>query len=98
MLFDDGKYQWDTDKAAISEAKHGVSFEEAREVFADVNAVEFFDDAHSITEARFQRIGLTANRMLFVVYNERDERTRIIHARKATKAMERIYVEHNPQL
>jgi uncharacterized protein len=98
MLYDDGKYQWDTEKAAINEAKHGISFEEAREVFADAYAVEFFDDAHSIMEARFQRIGLTDNRLLFVVYTERDDRTRIIHARKATKAMEKIYVEHNPQL
>jgi uncharacterized DUF497 family protein len=50
MLFDDGKYQWDTEKAAINEAKHGVSFEEARTSFDDSNAVEFFDEEHSITE------------------------------------------------
>lgn len=98
MLYDDGKYQWDTEKAAINEAKHGISFEEAREVFADGYAVEIFDDAHSITEARYQRIGLTAHRLLFVVFTERNEHIRIIHARKATQAMEKIYVEHNQQL
>jgi uncharacterized protein len=95
MLYDDGEYQWDTEKAALNAAKHGVTFEEARAVFNDPLSVEFFDEDHSITEARYQRIGLSDRRLLIVVFTERAERTRIIHARRATKAMEQLYVEQN---
>ena len=34
-MHDDGRFEWDEDKAAINAARHGVSFEEAGEAFAD---------------------------------------------------------------
>jgi uncharacterized protein len=42
MTFDDSRFEWDEEKAAINAAIHGVTFEEAREVFDDPRAVEFF--------------------------------------------------------
>jgi uncharacterized protein len=93
MTFDDGRFEWDEEKAALNAASHGVTFEEAREVFDDPRAVEFFDPEHSDEEPRYARIGLSGRRLLFVVFTERGDRTRIIHARKASKTMEREYVE-----
>jgi uncharacterized DUF497 family protein len=61
MLHDDGKFEWDEDKAALNAAKHGVTFEEACEVFDDPHEVEFFDRDHSDDEARFARIGFRAS-------------------------------------
>ena len=89
-------FSWGEEKAAINEWNHGVSFEEAREVFDDPREVEFFDPAHSTPEEpRWVRIGLSGRRLLFVVFTHREDRIRIIHARKASKSMERIYVEEN---
>ena len=94
-MHDDGRFEWDEDKAIINAAKHGVSFEEAGEAFADPQRVEIFDDDHSLNEDRYQIVGLSKRRLLFVVFTERDNRIRLIHARKASKDMEILYVEQN---
>jgi uncharacterized protein len=95
MTFDDGRFEWDEDKAAINLDKHGVSFEEARGAFNDPFALEIFDDEHSENEPRYQLIGLSGRRLLLVAFAERGKRKRIIHARKATQSMEELYVEKN---
>lgn len=46
-------FEWDPPKAAANLKKHQISFEEARSVFFDEFAVQFFDDAHSVDEERF---------------------------------------------
>ena len=40
------KFEWDEAKAAVNLKVHGVSFNEAIEVFFDPKAVEGFDAAH----------------------------------------------------
>lgn len=87
----EGEFEWDADKAAANVEKHGVTFEEAMGVFFDPNAAELPDLAHP---DRFNIIGFSArSRLLFVVAVERGERTRIISARKATKAEACTYEE-----
>lgn len=98
MTYEDDSFVWEIEKAQLNAAKHGVTFEEARQAFADSHAVEVFDEAHSIDEARNQLIGLSGHRLLFVIFTVRGDRQRIIHARKATKSMEQFYVEQNPTL
>jgi len=46
-------YEWDRDKAAQNEQKHGVSFDEAATVFLDPLAITFDDPDHSATERGF---------------------------------------------
>ena len=41
------RFVWDPKKARANLNKHGVAFEEARSVFYDEHAVEFYDDTHS---------------------------------------------------
>jgi uncharacterized protein len=94
-MHDDGRFEWDEDKAAINATKHGVSFDEAIEVFDDPRRVEIFDDDHSLDEERYQIIGLSRRGLLFTVFTERSERIRIIHARKANNDMRILYVEQN---
>ncbi len=94
-MHDDGRFEWDEDKAAINAAKHGVSFDEAIEVFDDPLRVEIFDDDHSLDEECYQIIGLSRRGLLFAVFTERSERIRIIHARKANNDMRILYVEQN---
>ena len=45
-------FEWDSDKAASNLLKHGVSFEEAANVFEDVFALTVEDSAHSDVEIR----------------------------------------------
>ena len=82
------KFEWDSSKEASNRKKHGVSFEEAKSVFYDEFAVQFFDEANSEKEDCFLMPGLSdgAN-LLIVCHCEREEGNaiRIISARKATK-------------
>ena len=85
-------YEWDASKAAANLAKHGVGFEEATTVFEDVCALTYRDLDHTLVEARYLTVGMSAtNRVLIVVTAERDERVRIISARKAISAERRDY-------
>ena len=84
------QFEWDADKAALNFKKHGVRFETAALVFNDENRIEFFDDAHSDFEERYNTIG-KVEEILFVVYTERKSLTRIISARIATPAERRMY-------
>jgi uncharacterized DUF497 family protein len=63
-----------------------VSFAEASTVFGDTAAITIHDPDHSVDEDRFVTIGLSARgRLLTVCYAEREERIRIISARKSTR-------------
>ncbi len=89
------KFTWDPDKAALNQKRHGVSFVEAAEVFADPFRLEMVDLAHSESEGRFVSIGMTRRKgVLFIVYIERVENEiRIISARKVTAYERKIYEE-----
>lgn len=78
----DSRFEWDDEKAARNAAKHGVTFEAAREAFDDPNALE--DPDHDPGEERWKLIGMTRTGLLLVVHTDRHERHRIISARKAT--------------
>ena len=65
-----------------------MSFEEAKLVFYDDFAIEYFDDNHAELEDRFLLLGMSQNsRLLFVChcFRDKDEVIRIISARKATR-------------
>ena len=88
------QFEWDTKKAATNLKKHGISFEEARSVFYDEFAVQFYDDGHSDDEDRFLMLGLSCeSKILLVCHCERDagHTIRIISARKATQNERKFY-------
>jgi len=88
---DDGQFQWDDAKAASNYAKHGVRFEDARDVFKDPCAIELIDDREDYGEERFVLICMAGNRLLTVVYTLRSERIRLISARGAEPHEQRHY-------
>lgn len=88
------QFEWDAEKAALNLKKHGVDFRDAVQVFNDVNRIEWYDFAHSDEEDRYNTIGMV-RQVLFVVYTERREKTRIISARKATPRERRIYDDNH---
>ncbi len=80
-------FEWDNEKNQLNQNKHGVSFEEAKSVFYDDNAIQFWDENHSEVEDRFLLLGRSSKmRILLVVhcFREADSVIRIISARKAT--------------
>ena len=87
-------FEWDSAKAATNLKKHNVSFEEAKTVFYDEFAVQFFDDEHSDGEDRFLMLGVSSvAKLLIVSHCERGngDIIRIISARKATKQESTFY-------
>jgi uncharacterized protein len=83
----DLRFEWDSGKASANSRKHGVSFEEAKSVFADERAKLIDDPDHSEDEDRFILLGLSSSlRVLIVCHCCREEGNviRIISARKAT--------------
>ncbi len=79
-------FEWDDAKNECNKKIHdGIGFEFAVRVFLDEKRIEKFDSEHSTTtEDRWNVIGMVED-ILFVVYTERGDKTRIISARKATK-------------
>ncbi len=83
-------FEWDSEKDLRNVKLHKISFETAKFVFKDKNRIEMFDEQHSGTEDRFITIR-KVRKVLFVVFTERGDRTRIISARLATKAERKFY-------
>ena len=52
-------FSWDVRKNEANRKKHGVSFDEAKTVFYDENAIRYFDPDHSEDEDRFLRVKKT---------------------------------------
>jgi uncharacterized protein len=90
---DDGSFQWDDAKAASNVARHAVTFEAAREAFADPLAVDWPDRRHAYGEERYIIIGMAESRLLCVAYTTRGDATRIISARGAEPHERRRYHE-----
>lgn len=88
------RFSWDPTKARSNLKKHGVSFEEAKSIFYDEFAIQFYDE-NSLDEDRFILLGPSnQSRILVVVHCERGEsgdELRIISARKATISERRYY-------
>ncbi len=87
-------FEWDSKKDKSNTSKHSVSFEEARRVFYDEHAIQFYDPDHSEDEDRFIMLGKSFKfRTLVVCHCFRVEETiiRIISARKADKEEEQVY-------
>lgn len=79
-------FEWDPFKAKANLLKHGVSFWEARSVFADPCSSTIDDPDHSWDESRFVTLGLSdRGRVLVVVHAERGQNLRIISARCANQ-------------
>lgn len=88
------RFEWDENKNRINKQKHHISFEEAKTVFFDEEALVIDDPDHSEIEDRFIILGFSNEANLLVVchcYRESDTVIRLISARKATKTEAAYY-------
>ena len=85
-------FECDPNKAAANVGKHGVTFDEAATVFGDSLSLTVYDPDHSYDEDRYITMGTSADgRLLIVSHTDRDDRIRIISARKATRRERKVY-------
>ena len=79
------QFEFDPAKAHSNMQKHGVSFSHAEAALQDAQAVTI-DDPDALGEQRYPTLGMDAlGRVLVVCHTQRDERTRVISARKTSK-------------
>jgi uncharacterized protein len=77
--------EFDPTKAKMNLRKHGVSFSHAEQALRDPMAFTL-EDPDALGEQRFVTLGIDSlGRFLVVVHTQREERTRLISARKASR-------------
>ena len=89
------QFEWGKRKAQLNKKKHKIDFKEAATVFKDKLSLTIIDTIYtSIDEERYVTLGLSSRqKLLVVVHCDREDKIRIISARKATKREIRSYEE-----
>lgn len=88
------RFEWNATKEKTNIRKHGVSFDEAKTVFFDEHAIQFFDPDHSDEEDRFIMLGMSFRLRVIVVshcFRKGETVIRLISARRANPAEEKEY-------
>jgi len=90
------KYEWNEETNILNQEKHGISFEEAKEVFEDALQISKLDFRFNYFEERWITVGSTTKNKILVVANlffteNGDEIIRIISARKTNKKEREFY-------
>jgi hypothetical protein len=87
------QFEWDEEKAKINLQKHNISFVAAIAVFYDSNRLEQDSTKEEYGEVRTKTIGKVEGELIVtVISTDREERVRIISARRARKnEQERYY-------
>lgn len=85
------KFTYDKKKSIANKAKHGISLEEAKELWF-VPSVEL--EARTVDEPRFMIIGRMNKKFYSCIYTMRGDTIRLISARRSRKSEEEIYHEN----
>ncbi len=90
------QFEWDPNKAALNEEKHGINFRESMTTFDDPRLVIFDDPDHSLIEKRELLVGTSMKgKLLITSFTMRGEAVRIISSRRANKVERwKYYEEH----
>lgn len=90
------EFEWDKGNLDKSYQKHGITTNEAEEIFLDDDLVELNDIKHSQVEKRFLAIGKTfQKKILLAAFTVRKNKIRIISIRRANNKERRIYSKKN---
>ena len=84
-------FEWDAAKNRLNIRKHGVSFESARRIF-EGPVLTWLDTRLDYGEDRYVSIGqVEMGALLVVAHTRRNERTRLISARGASRKERQAY-------
>lgn len=82
------QFEWDSNKSESNARKHGISFQEAVNLF---NEPFLKIPSDRSGEARWLALGKSRDRIIVVIYTKRNGSIRIISARMARKYEREIY-------
>lgn len=86
------RFEWDEWNVNKNEIKHSISALEAESAFFDQQNVVFKDIKHSKIEDRYILYGTSSqHQVLMIAFTLRNEKVRIISARKASKKERELY-------
>jgi len=85
------KFEWDANKNKTNLKKHGVDFNQAKEVFNDKDKIEIIDNRKDYGEERRKIIGNAMDLLLSVIYTMREATVRLISARAASRKERKDY-------
>jgi len=84
---------WDEKKRKINLTKHGFDFVDAEKVFDGIT-LTIADERLAYGEERYITIGMLHGELVVIAHREKDDETRIISMRKATKHEQKTYFEN----
>jgi uncharacterized protein len=82
-------FEFDPDKSAANQTKHGIDFIQAQAIWTDVDRLEI--PARSLDEPRYQVIGRIGHKTWSAFVTYRNEKIRIISVRRARTDEEARY-------
>ena len=84
------KFEWDNAKNRSNQKKHGISFEDASDVFNDKDRIQYLKAKDG--ERRYKTVGKAFEAIITVIYTMRDLIVRIISARRSSKVERKAYL------
>ena len=82
-------FEYDANKSAENERKHGIDFDEAQELWIDADLVEI--PARNVDEPRWVLIGKIAEKHWSAVITRREDNIRLISVRRSRDEEVAIY-------
>jgi uncharacterized protein len=83
-------FEFDSEKSAANNAKHGIDFIEAQQIWNDADRLEI--TARSLDEPRYQVIGRIGEKTWSAFITYRNETIRLISVRRARPEEEARYL------
>ncbi|MBE5232257.1 MAG: BrnT family toxin [Microcystis aeruginosa PMC 728.11] len=88
------EFEWDENKNRQNQQKHGINFEEAKEIFQGIYFTAI-DDRYNYGEIREIGIGTIRGTVIVTaIYTDRNGKIRLISARKATPKERKQYNDY----
>jgi uncharacterized protein len=85
-----GVFEWDENKRRSNVTKHGIDFEDAKQVFNDPAAFTRLSPRR-VSERRYVTVGLMKGVLVAVIFTRRGDALRVISARAARRSERRMY-------
>jgi uncharacterized DUF497 family protein len=83
------EFEFDPNKSKENKEKHGIDFDDAKELWAEGKFVE------AQTEPRFFRIAMINGVLWFCVFTKRGDKIRLISVRRTRPEEEYLYEQEN---
>lgn len=88
------KFEWDENKNQKNIEKHGIDFNDAKDVFKDERSLKSEDLRADYGESRWKIIGQIFETVIVVIYTMRAAVTRLVSARRANRKERDEYDNH----